>query len=254
MPFTIVGWFESQETAAALTLTLALADQHVRVEGDNIIVPGWAPNLMGYYAWGQHLTKAQLVSPSLRTLANLDIKPLDKADVPTTNPPFHDLFDMPIPLEPSEALTFLMAEEEAAGEGACFAWLGTAITPMPTGRMFTVRAEETISGIVIDVWNNKSLTFEQTLPAGRYACVGARAQSTGLRAFRFCPVGEFARPGAIGFATDGLIAPPRFRYGKAGVWFEFEHDQPPTVDLMTASEDTDIKIWMDLIQTRAGRA
>lgn len=254
MPFTLVGWYECQDNAA-LALIAALADQHVRVEGDNIIVPGWAPNLFGYYAYGLHMTMAQLASPSLRALANLDIKPLDRASEPTSTPPFHDLFDTPIPLEPSEMLTFYGAEDAAAtGMQACLAWLGDAITPIPAGRLFTVRAEETVTALTVDVWNNRSLTFEQTLPAGRYACVGARAQAAGLRAFRFCPVGAYHRPGAIGFDANGDIEPQRFRRGKAGVWFEFEHDQPPTVDLLSLSADTDVKLWLDLIQIRAGRA
>jgi len=252
--FTVVGWFENQNSAA-LILTAALADQHVRVEGDNIIVPGWAPNIMGYYAWGADLTLAQLASPSLRSLANLDISPIDSFDEPTSDPPFHDRFENPIPLEPSEALTFLGAEDNAAaGDMACFAWLGDAIVPVPPGKMFTVTATATITALIADVWNNRSFSFSQTLPAGRYACVGARAEAAGLRAFRFCPVGQYARPGAIGFDTYQDLEPARFRYGKAGVWFEFEHDQPPTIELNSLSADTALSLWMDLIQIRAGRA
>ena len=253
-PFTVVGWFESQDSAALIN-TLALADPHVRVEGDNIIVPAWAPNLMGLYAWGKDLTLAQLVSPSLRRLANLDISPLDKADEPTSNPPFHDFFDVPIPLEVSEALTFQGAEDFTdGGEMACFAWLGDAITPAPAGKIFTVRSTQIITALTIDVWNNRAFTLDQSLPAGRYACVGARAQGAGLRAFRFVVVGESHRPGAIGFDADGDIAPARFRNGRAGAWFEFEHNAPPTIDLMSLSTDAAVNIWLDLIQTRAGPA
>jgi len=254
LPFTVVGWFENQDSAA-LILTAALADPHVTVSGDNIIVPGWAPNLMAAYAWGVDITQAQLASPSLRTLANLDLSPIDSFDEPTSDPPFHDWFDRPIPLEPTEALTFYGAEDNAAaGDMACFAWLGDAITPIPTGREFTVRGSATITALTIDVWNNRSFTFSQTLPAGRYACVGARAETAGLRAFRFVPVGAFHRPGAIGFDTYQDLDPARFRHGKAGVWFEFEHDQPPTIDLNSLSADTALSLWMDLIQIRAGRA
>ena len=254
MPFTVVGWFESQDSAALIN-TLALEDPHVRVEGDNVIVPAWAPNIMGIYAWGKDLTLARLVSPSLRRLANPDICPIDKADVPTSNPPFHDFFEAPIPLEVSEALTFQGAEDFTdGGEMACFVWLGDAITPAPTGKIFTVRSTQTITATTPDVWNNRAFTLDQSLPAGRYAVVGARAQSTYLRAFRFVIVGESHRPGAIGFAADGNIAPPRFRNGRAGLWFEFEHNAPPTIDLMPSTAETAVSIWLDLIQTRAGPA
>ena len=237
-----------------MALIDALDDPHVRVVGKQIIVPAWAPNLMGFYAWGLHLIQAQLLSPSLRALALLDICPLDKADLPTSIPPFHDLFEGPLALEVSEALTFNGAEDNAAAAGdmACFAWLGDAITPIPAGKIFTVRSTQTIDVLDIDKWENRAFTLDQTLPAGRYAVVGARAQSDGLRAFRFVVVGESHRPGAIGFAADGNIAPPRFRNGKAGVWFEFEHNAPPTIDLMSGVADTSLKLWVDLIQVRAG--
>jgi len=252
MPFTVVGWFENQDSAVLIN-TLALADPHVRVEGDNIIVPAWAPNVLGLYAYGADLTLARLVSPSLRKLANPDISPLDKADEPTSIPPFHDLFDRPVPLEVSEALVFQGAEDNAAaGDMACFAWLGTEMTPAPDGKIFTVRSTQVIAALTIDVWNNRAFTLDQTIPAGRYACVGARAQGAGLRAFRFVPVGETHRPGALGFDADGDIAPPRFRNGKAGTWFEFEHNAPPTIDLMSLSTDAAVNIWLDLVQTRAG--
>ena len=252
MPFTVVGFFQNLD-AATLALIDALADPHVRVVAKQVIVPSWAPNLMGFYAWGTDLVQAQLLTPSLRALALLDISPLDKADEPTSIPPFHDLFENPLPLEVSEALTFNGAEDNAAaGDMALFAWLGDAITPIPTGKIFTVRATQTITLLTVDVWNNRAFTLDQTLPAGRYAVVGARAQSAGLRAFRFVVTGEFHRPGALGFDADGDIAPDRFRRGKAGVWFEFEHNAPPTIDLMSLSADTAVNIWLDLIQVRAG--
>ena len=252
MPFTVVGWYQSLD-AAVLAAIDALEDQHVRIVDKEVIVPAWAPNLLGIYAWGKDIIQAQLVSPSLRALANLDIGPIDKADLPTSIPPFHDRFDTPIPLTVSEALTFLGAEDFAgAGEMGCFGWLGTEITPVPAGRIFTVLATETLTALDLDVWDNNAFTFDQTLPAGRYACVGARAQTTGLRAFRFVPVGESYRPGGIGFAANGNIAPPRFRSGRAGVWFEFEHNAPPTIDLMSGVADTSLKLWVDLIQIRAG--
>jgi len=254
MVFTLIGWYQSLD-AAALALIDALADQHVRVEGKNVIVPGWAPNIMGCYAYGTDITLAQLASPSLRTLANLDIRAVDKAAEPTSNPPLHDLFERSIPLEPSEALTFLAAEDNAAaGVMAGLAWLGDAIAPAPAGKMFMVAAAATVAALTANVWSNRSFSFSQTLPAGRYACVGARAETAGLKAFRFCPVGVYHRPGAIGFDALGDIEPARFRCGRAGVWFEFEHDQPPTIDLLSISADTALSLWMDLIQIRAGRA
>lgn len=250
---TMVGWFENQN-AAALTPNLALADPHVRVVGDDIIVPGKLTKLAGIYGWGADIVQGQLQSPSLRRRANIDVIPLDSADEPTSNPPWMDLFERMIQLEAAEALNFFGIEDNAgAGDMACFIWLADMIDPIPEGDIFTVRCTNA-STLVADAWTNGALVFTQTLPAGRYAVVGMRAESAGLRAARLVPVGESHRPGVIGFDIYQDVEPSRFRFGNAGVFCEFEHDAPPTVDFMSLSADAAQVVWLDLIIIRAGKA
>jgi hypothetical protein len=251
---TMVGWFENQDSAT-LVGTAALADQHVRVVGDDIVVPSKLNKLAGAYAWGADLSQAQLSSPSLRRRALLDLEPWDSADEPTSNPPWHNWFEHPIILDESEALNFNMAEDNAgAGDGACFVWLMDEIEEIPEdAQIFTVRCTNTTT-LVADTWTNGALTFSQTLPAGKYGCCGAYATSAGLRAFRFNPVGHDWRPGAIGFDTGQDYGDPIFRYGGLGKWFEFEHDSPPTVDFMSLSADTAQVVYMDLYIIRAGKS
>jgi len=40
----------------------------------------------------------------------------------------------------------------------------------------------------------------------------------------------------------------RFRFGNAGVFGEFTHDSPPTVDCLSASADTTEEFWFDLVK------
>lgn len=250
MPFTLVGFTESQDSAALIEVA-ALADQHVRVVGDDIIVPALS-NLAGAYALGPNVTQAQLSSPSLRRLTLLDAAPVDVSAEPTVPAPFLDMFDRPFPLDVSEALNALAAEDAAgASRSTVLAWLIDAIQALPAGPIFTVRVTNTTT-LTANAWTNGALTFGQTLPAGAYAIVGAFFFSAGLQAFRFVFPGGSWRPGAIGFDAVGDADVSRFRMGAAGVWGQFEHDAPPTVDFLSNSADSSQTGYVDLIQVRAG--
>ena len=72
MAFTLVGYTESQDTSNALTAVAALADPHVTINGDDIIIPE-LNQLLGIYASGTTITRAQLRSPSLRRVVNLEV-------------------------------------------------------------------------------------------------------------------------------------------------------------------------------------
>jgi len=247
MPFTLVAWVESQDTGGSLTLTAALADPHIRVVGDDVIVPALS-QLSGYFAWGEYITQAQLSSPSLRKETLLDVSPVDRSPEPSSRPPLHDLFDFPIPLVASEALNALLAEDGTGGQySGMLAWLSDGpVTPV-TGKVFTVRATGTTT-LTPYSWTNVSLTFYQTLPAGRYQIIGMRARSTGLIAARLVIPGYSWRPGVIGFDAASDIGPDRFRYGKCGVFGEFDHDAPPTVDCLSRSADTSQVFHFDLLK------
>jgi hypothetical protein len=97
-------------------------------------------------------------------------------------------------------------------------------------------------------WTNAALTFSQTLPMGRYQVVGMRARSTGLIAARLVFVGFSWRPGCVGHDAVSDIDNDVFRQGRLGVWGEFEHDTPPTVDFLSVSADSNPTVWLDLIK------
>jgi len=249
MPFTLVGWSESQDASAALTKFKALEDPHVRVEADNIIVPNLT-KLAGAYAVGTGLVDAQLDSPSLRRMLLFDINPVDTgaepaADIGTL---LTDLFASPYSLEKAEPLSAL-AQNTAVNWATILAWLSDGPVKPITGNIVTIKATAAVT-LTPYAWTNGSLTFTQTLPAGRYAIVGARAISTGLIAFRFVLPGYPWRPGAIGCDADNDIVHPIFRHGKLGSWGQFEHNVPPTVDFLSVSADTSEEVWLDLIKVR----
>jgi hypothetical protein len=248
MVFTLVGWSEAQSYGAILAKIAAIADPHVRVEGNNIVVPS-LNKLAGILGIGAYISDLQLDAPSLRRTALQDISKLCIAAEPTVPTPWEDLFEKPRTLDVAEPLSAAVSNSATASTTrvSVLAFLSDGkIEPVP-GEIFTVRAS---AGATLTpyTWTNAALTFRQTLPAGKYAVVGMRAQSDGLIAARLVFPGSPWRPGCIGFDTMSDVDVDRFRMGKAGVWGIFDHVAPPTVDFLSSSADTSEIVWLDLVK------
>lgn len=251
--FTLVGWSASIDSAVLAPLA-AIPDPHVRVNGSDIIVPGPQPNspplnaLVGAFGIGVNITRLQLQSPSLRRILYEEVSPVNIAVLPVTVPPFMDARFTPPILDPEEALDAYIAESGAgATRVSAFAWLADQAIEPVRGDIRTVRVTATTT-LTAFQWTNAQLTFDQALPAGRYQIVGGRMESAGLLAWRCVIVGGLWRPGAIGFAAASAVERDAFRYGGMGVWGEFNHNTPPTIDFFSGTADTSEAGELDLIK------
>lgn len=251
MPFTLVGYSESEAKASLLPLT-ALADEHVTVAGDDITIPE-LNQIIGAVALSANLDNAQLVSPSMRRVFNEDLADLIiSATIPTDEGGFNDFTKTPIPLVRSEKLNALVDNNNTAEQSTVLVWLADGAPSPIRGAVRTIMATLPTTTATY-AWTNGALTLSQTLPAGRYAIVGARAFGATLIACRFVFVGYSWRPGFIGCATLVEAKNPLFRRGGLGIWGEFEFDQPPTVDVLCSGATGSLELFLDLIQIRAGR-
>lgn len=246
MPFTLVAWTENYTAAATMDAMTAVADPHVRVSGDDIWIPEALPFLAGYKALGSTLTAARIESPTLRTLTPIDVSPLDTAAKPTGANLMVKIFSNPKTVGGGEALNF-RASVSASGRAWGLAWLSDGPLAPVTGEVFTVKCTSATT-LVANAWTNGALTFAQTLPRGRYAVVGMRALSAGLVAARLVFPGYAWRPGCVGYSAENNTEDPDFRGGRIGVWGEFDHDVPPTVDFLSTSADTSEVVYLDLIK------
>lgn len=244
MAHTLIAWNENQATET-LTAIAGLADQHVTVSGNDIIVPTLS-KVGGIYGLGASMSNAQLASPSLRTFLNLDVAGIDIAAEPTSPPNWMDLFDRPVDLIATEGLNF-NSTNDATARASGLVWLMDEIAPLPAGKITTIRATGATT-LGAYAWTNVPLTFTQTLPAGRYAIVGMKATSDGGIAARCVIPGYAWRPGVIAQDAISDITPARFRHGRMGNWGEFGHQEPPTVDFLSISADTSEVVFLDLIK------
>jgi len=247
--FTTIAYSQSQDTGGVLSYVAAVADQHVTVSGNNIVVPPGMNHLLGAFALGATISRARIESPALRRTLLYDVIPINVGAEPSSPTPFRHLFYNPIPLDENEALRALVAETATGAEQeTVIVWLGDGAQTPVTGEIYTVLA--TGAGtLTAYTWTNVSLTLDQTLPAGTYQVVGFRAQSAGLIAARLVFVGGTWRPGCIGYDAASDLEHEVFRRGGLGIWGEFRHDQPPTVDFLSSLADTSQTVWLDLIKT-----
>ncbi len=246
--FTLIAWSESQDSAV-LVNTAALADPHVRVSGDDIIVPRGMNRLIGLHAHGVNITLAQLQSPSLRRFVQYQIHPVDVAAEPGSPATALWLADQDVMLDEDEVLNALMAEDAAgASRVTICAWLGDAAPRPVGGDLRTVRATSATAAVA-NAWTNVAIAFDQALPAGRYAVVGAAMVAANGELFRFVFPGYAWRPGGLGSDVNGDVPAPGQRNGGWGVWGEFDHNTPPTVDILCNAADASQVFYLDLLKT-----
>lgn len=253
--FTVIGYTASANPST-LTAIAGLADQHVRVVGNDIYVPVDFKYLWGGYGVATTITRGQLSSPSLRRVFLPEIAPLDVGAAIPTSPRKIFLFDdSPIQLDGGEALDYNVTDGAGAAERITgLAFLGPGPSKPDTRPYFTLRATSATT-LVANTWSNVALTLDQTLPAGRYDVVGLRARSANLIAARFVFVGGTYRPGCIGYAATTSLDYDKFRSGNLGIWGNFAHNAPPTIDCLSNAADTSETFELDLVYTgQAGAA
>ena len=259
MPLTTVAFYEIQTLAAAYLPIAAIADQHVRVVGDDIQVPtlNQIVALAGGLSSTTLLNQMRLSSPSLRERGLFQMSPVNVAATnvePGTPHRVVDLRDNPLVLVPGEQLNAEVLGTVVTESAWCVAWLADGPIVPVKGNIFTVRVTAAAVALAEGAWGNRALTFDEDLPRGRYQLVGMRPESAGLVAARAVFVGGGWRPGVLGSNVVEDLQSNIFRYGNLGVLGEFEDIEPPTIDFLSVSADTLLYCYLDLIQVRKGPA
>lgn len=243
------AWYESKDPAGVLVLLNVVPEQTLFAVGHDLRVPEALPNIIGAAALENDASaaRAQLLSPSLRILTNLDIEPIVAAAVFGAPPEvlFHPA--NPTPVVPEESLNFAVESDPAAPAAHYgLVWLADGPQIPVSGHIFSVRATATVQQTV-DTWENGNLTFDQVLPAGRYAVVGMRGRSTDCVGMRLVFPEQIARPGVPVVNAVGDNDPKQFRYGRSGLWGEFPHTTPPTLDVLGGVQAAQVVI-LDLMR------
>jgi hypothetical protein len=248
MMFSVVVWSESQDTSGALTTVAAVTDQHITYDGDDILVPSFAPNLVGVMGIGATISRCQISSPTLRRGLIYDVEPVNIAAGPNDPPAWHNRFINPLPLTVGEGLRAFVAEGAAGAEqDSVVAFLEGDHTAAPSGQIQTVRATSATT-LTAYAWSQCPLTLSQQLEAGTYEIVGMRAMSANAIAARLIMPGSQFRPGVIAVNDAEETGDTVFRYGNLGSFGQFEHTFVPSVEFFSGVADTAEVVHLDLIK------
>lgn len=249
--FHLCGYEQSIDPAGALVTINAIPEATLTTSGADIRVPTQLPNIIGAACTinDASLSRAQIQSPSLRIRTNLDVEPIVNALV-FGNPPEQSYWpETPIPLAPLESVNFAVQSDPAAAAiHRGLIWLSDGPQSPVGANMFTIRATSAVT-LATGTWVNGVLTFNQVLPAGRYAVVGMRARGTNLVAARLVFAEQLARPGVLAVNAIGDMDPYWTRFGRMGVFGEFEHTVPPTIDCLGVTDSAQV-FEFDLVQVR----
>lgn len=252
MPFHLFGYTQSQDSAV-LVPAAALQDQALQINGNDVIIPNDLTNILGAYALGPTPARVSLQSPSLRRMFNQEVEPLDIAAIATDQLLLNWFGFSPLVVDPGEPFEAWMAESGAgASRVTILVWLADTPPQPIIGDIHSIRVTSTNTAVA-NAWTNVTLTFNDVLPSGTYALVGAAMQSATIQAFRFVFKGGSWRPGAIGQATLGTRLNPIFRNGALGSWGEFENLTPPSMDVLCNAADAAFAGILDLVQLTGAR-
>ncbi len=251
MTIHLAAFASSVDLGGVMTHIAAVQDQVITTAGEDLRVPKGLAYIVGQAALIGNATPiaAQVQSPSLRAIANLDITPVISGVVFGSPPEQIMHGESPIPLVENESLNFaLEATGGVATENYGLLWLSSGQIKPISGTIYTVTAKSAVT-LTAQNWSNGNITFDQTLPAGSYQIVGMRARGANLVAARLVFVGGTWRPGVS--AVNGLsdLDPLHARYGSLGVYGQFDATTPPTVDCLGVT-DTVQEYTFDIIKVK----
>jgi hypothetical protein len=243
------AFHEVIDPAGALVPIAAVQDDTVFTSGDDMRVPIDLPFILGVAGLLEATAalRAQVSSPSLRRVSNLDIEPFG------TGLAFSDLHavdihtDNAVPVRGDEAVNFNINSNPAAATSQYgLIIFGDGAQAPVSGDMISVRGTLALAA-VLGEWASSNITFDQDLPIGNYDVVGMRVvEATGVAA-RLNFVGGAWRPGTP--IANSVTEPDAhmLRHGKSGIWGTFHTNTPPTVDVLAAAGAITPVIILDLI-------
>lgn len=252
MPFDVVAWYEDGAFAALGNITAALKDDIYKVATDDIIVKKRAPFLAGLiYASNDDKTAkyAEIRQPSLkvpyRTYFTSTYENTSPAGIATC---MLNLFASPLPLYAGEKMNAAVLNSSTEPQvviallSSGRATLSSMENVSPT-HLITGHADQALTA---GSWITCSMTWDQSLPKGRYAVVGMRVgswitgQTIGLGFSRLKLLDTTWRPGV---ANSWMWADKLAAWG-GGLGFKsghrwplmreisFEHDEMPDIELL----------------------
>lgn len=242
-----LGLFDSSIATATETQLAAVADDILVIQQSGF-VPQDNMAIAIAFALGTNLQYAYLTTPTFRQVTTPFLRPTNQG---ATFPSFGGLCDYrqnPLKVKPQEVLAAYAYQDAVGAENE---FVGVALqqsyTPAPQGDIYTMRATSTTAAVA-SAWTQLTMTWQNTLPSGRYAVVGWELQGAAGIASRLILPGQTLRPGSIVVSADSVQGPPAFRKGGMGLWGYFTSVNLPKVEVYATAATASWTAYLDLIR------
>lgn len=195
--------------------------------------------------------RARFITPSMRQITTPFIRPVNTDIVPGNFPGVADYRNNPLRLKALEEIQLMgMQTTGGAAVVAGVAFISrTALAPMPQGDVYTMRGTGTTT-VTAGAWSAVTVTWQDTLPQGVFAVVGAGFIGTTAIAGRLIFEDQVYRPGGLGTSAADLNVAPMFLKGGLGEWGRFNSNRMPNVEFLCNAADTAQEIYLDIIRIR----
>lgn len=226
----------------------AITDSFFTIQ-NNHFLPQRTMAILYAAAMGTLLTRCRISTPTLNVITSPFIRDISPA-LNASDPQIFCNYSMdPLQVNPLEEVVVFQADSAVTSESnaAILGWQIQA-SPQPAGTVFTIRGTAT-GTLVAGVWSNVgAITWQNQLPTGIYAVVGAVFQSATGIAGRLILENIPYRPGGLAVITITRRTDPLFRLGNLGTWGTFHNYAMPLVEMLASAGDTTEEIYLDLVK------
>lgn len=248
----LLAWSGVKTDSTANEAAPAIADGVVsRGANANTYLMPFDGIVLAAFALNDTITRARLNYPSYRDVGLPEIFPLNAVAEPSAAPRVCHFGQYGPRIKKTEELGADSSNGASTVDTIHIgALISDGIQPVPSGRRFVVRGTA-LQTLVASAWSNAQITFDSSLPYGRYAVIGMQVTCNDAICARLIfPNMLQYRPGVMSGETIALTDPEQNgRYGQWGEWGRFEQTAPPLLECLggTAGAETPAVI-LDLVQ------
>ena len=209
----------------------------------------WMP-MQIYAGWfsGTLLSAAILVTPTTRQIVPPRLYPINQATLPPDRPHMFDRRMNPFPLNPMEEVSL---QVNLGGAANALQWgvmmVGLSLDPIPMGNIYTLHGTSTTAA-VSGAWSQIQITYDQTIPGGKYAVISTQHQSTNAIAHRLIFKDQIWRPGMLSLTSLGNIGWPEYNQGGLGQLGTFTTITYPNWEVLCNGADAAHDVLFNMIR------
>lgn len=232
----------------------AVTDQWATISTNGNFIFPKELELFACYPFADTITSCTLNAPHWRFVNQPAITPvlISWGSTFLITAPYFDPKRITIPrIDEVQALVSTSAQSTTGIQVSLHAFDKAHTFNLPPGDVYPCRFTSQITGAT-GAWTYGNISFEQSLPAGRYAVVGMEVRATVVTLARLRFQEYTMMPGCT--VWSGAFASNRdiWRYGQLGVWGEFENTAVPTLGIFQGlgTPPTSVTGVIDLIKIR----